>query len=66
MIKKVSPMAIRILYIALGILGVTVMLVAWAKVNPIATVTVVSVMFLPVLGTWLYLDRHNRRPGKTG
>jgi len=57
---------VRIFYVIFAILGVTVMLVAWAKVNPIATVTVLSVMVLPILGTWVFLNRRNRRLGKAG
>jgi Flp pilus assembly protein TadB len=57
---------VRVFYAIFTILGVTVMLVAWAKVNPIATVTVLSVMVLPILGTWVFLNRRNRRLGKTG
>ena len=57
---------VRVLYVIFAILGITVMLVAWAKVNPVTTVTVLSVMLLPVLGTWIFLNRRNRRLGKTG
>jgi Flp pilus assembly protein TadB len=57
---------IRVFYVIFAILGITVMLVAWAKVNPIATVTVLSIMVLPILGTWAFLNRRNRRLGKTG
>ena len=51
-------------YVVLGILGITVMLVAWAKVNPIATIAVLSIMILPVSGTWIFLNRRNQRLGK--
>ncbi len=66
MIKRISipPIVVKILYVVLGILGITVMFVAWAKVDPIATITVLSIIGLPVLGTWIFLDRRNRRLGK--
>jgi len=66
MIKRVSipPIVVRILYVVLGILGITVMLIAWAGVNPIATIAVISIMVLPVLGTWVYLNRRNQCLGK--
>ena len=65
MIERVSipPVVTRILYVVLGILGITVMLVAWANVNPIATIAVLSVMILPILGTWIFLNRRNQRLG---
>ncbi len=66
MIKRVSipPVVARILYVVFGILGITVMLVSWAKVKPIMAISVLSIMILPVLGTWIYLNRRNQRLGK--
>jgi len=60
----IPPIVVRILYVVLGILGIAVMLVAWAGVNPIATIVVISIMVLPVLGTWAYLNRRDQRLGK--
>ena len=60
---SIPPIVVRIFYVVLGILGITVMLVAWAKVNPIATITVLSIMILPILGTWIFLNRRNQRLG---
>jgi Flp pilus assembly protein TadB len=62
--KSISPIIVRILYVVIGILAITVMLVAWANVNPIATIAVISIMALPVLGTWIYLNRRNQRLNK--
>ena len=66
MIKRVSipPVVARILYVVLGILGITVMLVSWANVNPIATIAVLSTMVLPILGTWMYINGRDQRLGK--
>ena len=66
MIKRISipPIVARILYVILGILAITIMLVAWAGVNPIATIAVISIMVLPVLGTWVYLNKRDQRLGK--
>ena len=63
MTKRVSipPIVARILYVVLCILGTTVMLVSWAKVNPIATIAVLTTMGL--LGTWVFLNRRNQRLG---
>lgn len=65
MTKRVSipPIVARILYVVLCILGTTVMLVSWAKVNPIATIAVLTTMGLPILGTWVFLNRRNQRLG---
>ena len=59
--RSMSSIIARILYVVIGILAITVMLVAWANVNPIATIAVISIMALPVLGTWIYMNRRNQR-----
>ena len=63
---SIKPVITRIIYVIIGILGITVMMVAWAKVNPIWTIVVLSSIALPILGTWIYMNRQKRRLGKVG